>query len=319
MNTIKTFVSNHSEEIQIIANGDVNQLKPISSGVNNVTNENTYRMESVQSIFPNIVTLKEIKRLNKQADKIKMHKIKKEIFKGTPIAEICETFGIRTVTDMKDVNTTNNIAYFNYRCNYVNKVIHGKAKRPDVGVTNVEGIDVWKDLILVCKKFYKNSAGFKTYVNNSYRVESIGKYIKLVDSADESNVFSMERDKLWKIFNLAYCNTCHSVQGCSIDEEVTIFDCNTPYVDRFWLYTAITRCRELNNISVFIHDEKQLRTLEKCKFKQYINNKIDGYVDQDKLAGREITTDYVDYGWFENEFAKKSMLYALSKWFRVHG
>jgi hypothetical protein len=234
-----------------------------------------------------------------------MHKIKKAIFKGTPIAEICETFGIRTVTDMKDVNTTNNIAYFNYRCNYVNKVVHSKAKRPDT-VTNVEGIGIWKDLMLVCKKFYKNKSGFKTYVNNLYRVDSIGKYIKLVDSADESNMFSMERDKLWKIFDLNYCNTCHSVQGCSIDDEVTLFDCNTPYVDRFWLYTAITRCRDLYNISIFIHDEKQIRSLEQSKFKQYINHKIENYKEQDKLAGREITTDYVDFNWFETEFAKNT-------------
>ena len=193
MNMIKIFVNNNAEAVKIVANGDVLQLKPISSGVNNITNENDYRMDSVKSIFHNIVTLQEIKRLNTEEDKSKMKMIKKDVFNGKPIAEICKKYGIRTVTDMKDVTTTTNIAFFNYRCNYVNKVIHSKATRPDTGVTNIEGIDIWKDLILVCKKFYKNCAGFKTYVNNSYRVESIGKYITLIDTADESNVFSMER------------------------------------------------------------------------------------------------------------------------------
>ena len=303
MNMVKNFVSSNKNDIHIIANGDINQLKPISSGVNNVANENEYRMDSVRSIFPNAIVLKEIKRLNKQSDRIKMHKIKKAIFKGTPIAEICETFGIATTTDMKDVNTTNNIAYFNYRCRYVNKVVHGKAKRPNT-VVNVEGIDIWQGLTLQCKKFYKNKAGFKTYTNNLYTVEGIGKYIKIVDTADESNVFSMDRNMLWKIFDLAYCNTCHSQQGCSIDNNITIFDSNTPYVDRFWLYTAITRCRELSKICVFIHCDKDVRALESSKFKQYINHKIENYKEQDKVAGREITTDYVNFNWFETEFGK---------------
>jgi len=279
------------------------QLKPISSGVNNITNENDYRMESVKSIFPNIITLKEIKRLNTEEDKTKMKMIKKDVFKGIGIEEICKKHGIRTVSDMKDVTTTNNIAFFNHRCNYVNKVVHSKGKRPDV-VTNVEGIDIWKDLIVVCKKFYKNKGGFKTYVNNLYRVDGIGKYINLIDTADESNEFSMERSVLWKIFDLAYCNTCHSVQGCSISEKVTIFDCNTVYVDRYWVYTALTRCRSLDNITIFIHNEKTLRSLEESKFKQYINHKIENYKEQDKTAGREILADYVDYNWFDASFAK---------------
>jgi len=103
---------------------------------------------------------------------------------------------------------------------------------------------------------------------------------------------------------LAYCNTCHSQQGCSIDDNITIFDSNTPYVDRFWLYTAITRCRELSKICVFIHSDKDVRALESSKFKQYINHKIENYKEQDKVAGREITTDYVNFNWFETEFGK---------------
>ena len=187
------------------------------------------------------------KRLNKQSVKIKMKRIKKDIFKGAPI-----TFGIATVTDMKDVTTTTNIDFFNYRCNYVNKVIHGKAKRPTTGVTNIDGIDIWNGLTLVCKKLFENAGGFKTYVNNMYRVDGTGKYIKLVDTSDDSNVFSMDRNMLWKIFSLAYCSTCHSVQGCIISDEVTIFDADTPYVDRYLIYTALTRCRDVQNITIFL-------------------------------------------------------------------
>ena len=50
-------------------------------------------------------------------------------------------------------------------------------------------------------------------------------------------------------FKLPHCLACHSVQGLSIDAKVTIFDCNTPDVDRNFVWTAITRVRDLNNVT----------------------------------------------------------------------
>ena len=314
LNMVRDFVEKHGEEIRIVANGDVNQLKPINFGVNNVRDETKYRMECVQSIFPNNATLKKIKRLKSAKDRNRMRKIKKAIFKGTGVEEICETFGIKTVRDMKDVTTTSNIAYFNFRCNYVNKAVHNKAEKPSEN-SLVHGVSVWQGLELQCKKHFKNKGGFKTFVNNLYRVEGIGKYIKIVDQADSENVFHMERDMLWKIFSLPYCSTCHSKQGCSIAEEITIFDANTPYVDRYWLYTAITRARELDKVSIFIHSDRSVAKLEDSKLKQYIANKIGCYKEQDKVANRPITKDYVDWEWYEKEFGKNQCCHHCQKGF----
>ena len=120
----------------------------------------------------------------------------------------------------------------------------------------------------------------------------------------------MDRKDLWKIFSLAYCNTCHSEQGCSIDDDITIFDSNTPYVDRYWMYTAITRCRELDQVTIYIHSPKELRQLKESKKKQYIKHKIDGYRDQDKQAGRKIDKkNYVDWDWFDEEYYKNKTCY----------
>ncbi len=81
------------------------------------------------------------------------------------------------VRDMKNVKTSSNIDYFNFRCNYVNKAIHNKVKKPpDISLVN--DVAVWESLELQCKTHYKNKGGFKTFVNNLYRVEGIGKYIK---------------------------------------------------------------------------------------------------------------------------------------------
>ena len=115
---------------------------------------------------------------------------------------------------------------------------------------------------------------------------------------------------LWKIFRLSYCNTCHSEQGCSIDEPITIFDANTPYVDRYWVYTAISRARELDKVTIYIHSGREIAKLEESKKKQYINMKIENYRDQDKLASREIDSKkYVDYNWFVNESFSNDICY----------
>ena len=120
----------------------------------------------------------------------------------------------------------------------------------------------------------------------------------------------MERDMLWKIFRLAYCNTCHSEQGCSIDEDITIFDSNTPYVNRYWLYTSITRARELDKVSIFIHSGREVSKLEDSKKKQYINMKVENYKEQDREAGREIDkNNYCDYEWFVKEYFVNTCCY----------
>ena len=62
---------------------------------------------------------------------------------------------------------------------------------------------------------------------------------------------------LEKHFKLSYCVTVHSVQGLSLDSKVTLLDCNTPYVDRNFIWTAITRVRELDNITYFEHPEDE--------------------------------------------------------------
>ena len=76
--------------------------------------------------------------------------------------------------------------------------------------------------------------------------------------------------KLLSHFKLPCCLTCHSVQGLSIDDKVSLFDCNTPYVDRNYVWTAITRVRDLDNITYFEHSELEVRRLEDSKLIQYL-------------------------------------------------
>ena len=52
------------------------------------------------------------------------------------------------------------------------------------------------------------------------------------------------------IFN--YCATCHSSQGASINGKIGIFDYKYKRVNWKWLWTAITRATQIENV-YFLH------------------------------------------------------------------
>jgi len=294
---MKKYMEKHPE-YSYAGNGDVNQLEPINFGANNVKHEGEYRMNAVKTMFDKVVTLKEIKRLNTEKDKRTMKKIKKAIFNNMSVNDLCKKFNIKTVTKYSDVKTTENIAFFNHRCKMMNTMIHKTVKKP-LTKTVIDGIDIWHGLKLQCKTHFKQK-NIRTYVNNMYEIAGYSEqFVKLVDNSDKETILQIPIEKLWTIFSLPYCNTCHSVQGCSIDQPITIFDANSPYVNRYWLYTAITRTRALDQVTIFIHSDEEVKKLEFCKVKQYINNKIVGYIHQDKVAKRTIVKDnYVTFDWF---------------------
>ena len=53
-----------------------------------------------------------------------------------------------------------------------------------------------------------------------------------------------------------YCRTCHSLQGSSINSEISIFDWDLPYTSRKWIYTAITRATEFKNVIFIVVNHK---------------------------------------------------------------
>ena len=114
-------------------------------------------------------------------------------------------------------------------------------------------------------------------------------------------------DEKWKIpidiirkrFIYGYCRTAHSMQGKSIKNPITIFDWKHRCVTNEWLYVAVSRCTDLNNVtfSNYIEDENTNDALIK-----YFKNKVENYKKQDKKAKRQIDeNNYINIEWmFEN-------------------
>ena len=105
-----------------------------------------------------------------------------------------------------------------------------------------------------------------------------------------------------KHFAYNYCRTGHSLQGVTINDEMTIFDYKLPFVNRKWLWVAISRATSLDKVK-FFHGECD--TFNEQLVERYFKGKISNYMEQDKKAKREINKDnYITVNWLKDNLGK---------------
>jgi hypothetical protein len=174
----------------------------------------------------------------------------------------------------------------------VNKYVHNHLVKNKNGI-KINGNTYYTGLEIVCKKH--NTTKGRLFVNYTYRIKNIDNNKFTIQDEIEKNEFTFPIDKIRTHFKLPYANTCYSVQGMTVNNNVCIFDCNTPHVDRNYIWTAITRCNALNNIHIFVHSDEEVQRLEQSKINQYLRLKIEHYKEQDKTANRKFKDDdYID-------------------------
>lgn len=287
---ISELILSHQDK-HFLATGDCDQRDPI--GFKNAE----YLNQCMDILFPSTILLNDIKRFKNNDDKKRIVELKKDIFNlNMTIEEICKKHKINIVRKLSDVKTKINISLFNFRCEQVNNHV-------DKNMLNHK-----EDFIvggnIICRKYERK---LKLNTNYTYKIIKINKKeITILDEVDNKE-YKITECILRNHFKLPYALTCDSVQGLSFDENeiLTIFDSNTPYVDRKFIWTAITRARKLENINVFIHPESELERLTQSRIRLYFNYKVDGYKSQDTKAKRQIIKeDFVDEPWINEELEK---------------
>jgi hypothetical protein len=171
-----------------------------------------------------------------------------------------------------------NIAYYNVTCERIAEKTRkrlGKRGAYEVGES------------LVCKSSYlkvkrQGAKPLPLYKNYEYKIVAVELDIVTLDTGDE--IIALPIDMVKKNFVHNYCRTCHSFQGLSVDVPITIYDWQCKYATRKWIYTAATRARQLNQI----HFDGGKDTFEERAdlVTSYFKKKVDGYMQQDKKAGR---------------------------------
>ena len=296
---IKNYVDNNTTKI-VVATGDTDQLPPIKT-YSNTKEHKPYANECVNLIFPFEIYLHINKRLKTQEDRDKLEQMKIDIFnEDIPIDDIINKYS-KFTTDI--TQSTKNIAYRNETCKNASNAIRNKFnKKGDYEIGEV----------LICRKYTKVGK-HALHVNFEYTIIGISdRCIKIRDDAAvKRNTKNRERGRnvdelpeefdVYKIyikenFIFNYCRTCHSTQGSSIEESITIFDYKYEHTTREWLYVAITRATDLNNVYFYKYTENN--DLYNTIIKSYFQKKINGYEKQDQQAKRTYDkNNFVNIKW----------------------
>ena len=183
-----------------------------------------------------------------------------------------------------------NIAYTNMSCLTVSNAIRkslGKTDKYEVGE------------ILICR-LYKKTNHVKSNVNYRFKIVSISKnIIKLENNVKSKQQYLTDMATLDKHFRYDYCTTCHSAQGASIDGKIVIHEWEKSHlVTPEWLWCALTRSTDFNNV-LFYESAEAENELNETTLHKYWLNKINAYKLQDQKANREIDdSKYINPSWF---------------------
>ena len=146
-------------------------------------------------------------------------------------------------------------------------------------------------------------------VNFNYKIVHIGSDgIFTLKNVKTEILQSLSVDKIRSNFIFAYCSTCHSAQGSSIDDTITIFDYNHFLVKNYpeWIWTAITRCRDLNKVKFYKYTKDIDDVFNQKCIMSYFERKILNYKEQDRKAKRTIPKEgYVNAQWFLNNITNQ--------------
>ena len=293
---IHEFMLQH-EDIKILATGDNCQNAPIGMENLNIPNAGEYLKDCISQMFSDQIILTECKRLKNKKDIEKMVNLKNDILDTKQdVMTTIRKYGIKVITDLKKLDTTSNICFFNFRCNTINSIVHNTLIEKPKQTVLFNKIEYYKGLEIICREHYKTKQ-FRLYVNYTYVISKINKKTVELNEPVENVKIVVPIEMLNK-FKLPYANTNHSVQGLTIDKNFTIFDLNTPYINRNWIWTSITRTDDLSKITVFEHNIDEVNSLTASKMVQYFTMKVGNYKLQDKKAGRTFKNDeYVTAEW----------------------
>ena len=280
-NKIREFVKNNPDKI-IIGAGDTKQLPPINDLINTQPHDQ-YADQCIDKIFKYSMYLKICKRVGEE-DRIKLDEMYNDFWeRNMPLKDFIEKY-FRYTSKLNPEHM--NIAYTNIRCKSVSDEVRKKLGKINTFEINEE---------MICRLYLKTDEGAKFNANIRYKILCINSSGIIIENIKDKKKYTLTEELLNKHFRYGYCATCHSCQGASINNNITIHEWDRSYlVSREWVWTSLTRARDFNKVA-FFKNEKAEEKMEQQLLINYLKNKIDGYKKQDLKAGRELNeNNFVD-------------------------
>ena len=273
-NKIREFVKNNPDKI-IIGAGDTKQLPPIND-LTNTQPHDQYADQCIDKIFKYSMYLKICKRVGEE-DRIKLDEMYNDFWeRNMPLKDFIEKY-FRYTSKINPEHM--NIAYTNIRCKSVSDEVRRKLGKKGLYEVGEE---------MICRLYLKTDEGAKFNANIRYKILCINSSGIIIENIKDKKKYTLTEELLNKHFRYGYCATCHSCQGASINNNITIHEWDRSYlVSREWVWTSLTRARDFNKVA-FFKNEKAEEKMEQQLLINYLKNKIDGYKKQDLKAGREL-------------------------------
>ena len=268
---IDRYINEHSN-IKFVATGDNAQNKAIEddddTGGDNFKSDND---TIINMVFNNQINLKISKRLKSEEDKQKLNKLKNQVFNmNLDISTIMKEH-FKIIYNINDITTTQNVTYSNNTAQRVAEHVHNKKTYDTKKIMTLNNIVYYKNMPLVCRKAIRTQK-LTLHTNYIYTLNGITKDKNIIlFEPFEQIEHTITPAQFMESMRLNYARTGHSIQGRSIGENFTICDIDSSYVNRRWIWTALTRARNLNDITIYLMSEEQKDTSYQRKIEQYFN------------------------------------------------
>lgn len=309
---IRNFMEKHPE-LKYLFTYDPRQNQPVGERTNNIKKHRRipYKLKIIRGMSRKFIYLEKNKRNNREQDVKHFVAMNDFVDKGDKMEMIKYLLKHgKVISHVNQIKDKKMICYRNSVASQVSSMIHRR----------LHGTDNWfiegQGLLYKSKKSMVKDVKFMFYKNDTYYIHQIdGDKVLLKHCLGDT--IELTKTQIKKHFILPYAETCHAVQGDTIDEKYVIDLNDTRLIDCEWLNTAVGRCTSWDNITFYWnptiqkHRENELRLI--------IADMIRGYEQADFKAKRYIddVKDYISVDWVLNEL--KSSCFLCSEPFETDG
>ena len=269
-------------KMKVLGNGDPLQLEPVEHDRNSTVDSVEYYSTIIGEVLPTQYLLEIPKRYKSDEHKKRALELRTMLFEEkVPREAIVRRFAkpIKLADAPKDAVY---ISYTQETRSSINLRVHR--------ATNPGKEDYYPGLVLRCKE--ANGEGADRMQSNwDYKIAELNEREVILEDVMDGSVFKRPQSFLPRKMCHLHAFTAHSLQGDTTDKPVIICEYDHYCVNDRWLYVALTRSTDLDNV-YYATDNIQVKYRD-------IEKVIAGYKEQDKKKGRTYDEkDYIDVSWW---------------------
>ena len=306
---IKAFMDSHRTKLRFLGTADPRQLEAIDDDVGNER-----KVEMLRGVFGRIVTMRDNKRLISADQHARMDALTADIEDPsvTSVEQIVRKHFprssiLRTIDDVIAKNIPRAMAYYNHSAYTINReMTKAKHAKKKLCLELKDGMKYCKNDKVVCRKrgtFSKleNKGVYRVYPNFEFWVSGWTRTgVVLIDVLEDNARIEVKIPEFHEHFLPASCTTVHSAQGSGIGTSFVIADFRSKFVSKQWLYSAVSRTRDLDNV-YFLE-----QNLHDANVESMLTRMVAGYKHQDMLRFGAYPSDegYIDPLYIRSEFQR---------------